>query len=170
MSKRLTDREIAKLEPATDPYFEFDSEVTGLAVKVAPSGLRSFTFDWSEPGKPRRRKTIGQFPVWTIGKARIAASKMRLRADAGEKVVRAKSERIADLAVDWRAVVKLTRRPGTAVQYGVALDNYILPSFGRLTPRDLNTNAIEAWHGGIAQTVPIQANRSLGTLSTFCSF
>jgi integrase len=168
VATRLTDRGISALKPSDASTYFFDTEVAGLALRLYPSGLRSFVFDYRENGK-QRRVTIGRFPTWTIGKARTHASRMRLRADAGE-IVAPRGERIADLIESWRAVVRLTRRPGTVTGYSLAIDNHIIPAFGKLTPRELSRNAIESWHGELAQATPIQANRSLGVLSSFISW
>jgi len=169
---RLTDRGIAALKPAPgakDSAYVFDAEVVGLAVRIYPAGTKSFTFDYRQDGR-QKRITIGRFPTWSIGKARGHASKLRLKADAGEVVAPGRGELIAGLAEQWRKVVRLTRRPGTTVGYELALDNHIIPKFGRMVPRELGRNAIESWHGELAQATPIQANRSLGALSAFCSW
>jgi integrase len=166
MPKRLTDRAIASLEPA-GTYF--DTEVTGLACKVYSSGVKAFVFVWREQGR-QRRTTLGRFPAWTIGKARSHASRMRLRADTGEAVVAERGGRVDDLIEQWRAVVKLTRRPGTVVGYELAIDNHIVPAFGKDEPKAITRNRVEQWHGEIAQRTPIQANRSLGVLSSFMSW
>ena len=85
MAERLTDRGIAALKPSANSVYHFDTEVSGLAVRVYPSGIKSFIFDWRHHGH-QRRITIGQHPAWTIGKARIHAGKLRLKADTGESM------------------------------------------------------------------------------------
>jgi hypothetical protein len=69
MPTRLTDRFIAAIKPAETIIYVFDSEVSGLAIRVYPSGRKTFIFDWRQDHR-QRRVTIGQFPAWTIGKAR----------------------------------------------------------------------------------------------------
>ena len=83
MAERLTDRGIAALKPSDTSILIFDSEVSGLAVRVYPSGRKVFVFDWRENDR-QRRITLGAHPAWTIGKARTYASRLRLKADTGE--------------------------------------------------------------------------------------
>ncbi|MFH0301005.1 tyrosine-type recombinase/integrase [Bradyrhizobium sp. 31Argb] len=169
MAERLTDRGIAALKPAKKPYLIFDSEVSGLAVKIYESSQKAFVFDWRE-NRRQRRKTIGKFPAWTIGKARTHASRMRLKADTGETVAPGRGGKVADLIGQWRAVVQLTRRPGTAAGYCHMIDNHIIPAFGKDEPRSVTRNRVEAWHGEMAAHTPINANRALGVLSSFMSW
>lgn len=170
MPERLTDRGIAALKPSRDgSVYHFDSEVSGLAVRIYPSGVKAFVFDWREHGR-QRRITIGRFPTWTIGKARAHTGKMRLKADVGEAVAPGRGGRLADLIGEWLGVVRLTRRTYTARNYSRLINAHILPAFGASEPRTLTRNGIEAWHGAIAQRVPVDANRALATLSSFLSW
>ena len=58
MPERLTDRGIAALKPSDTSILIFDSEVSGLAVRVYPSGRKVFVFDWRENHR-QRRITLG---------------------------------------------------------------------------------------------------------------
>jgi integrase len=169
MAERLTDRGIAALKPADTSILFFDSEVSGLAVRVYPSGRRTFIFDWRADGR-QRRVTIGQYPTWTIGKARAHAGRLRLKADVGETITPGRGSRVADLIEQWRDVVKLTRRPSTAKSYCRLIDSHITPHFGKSEPKAITRNAIEQWHGEIAKRTPLEANRALATLSAFLSW
>lgn len=84
-------------------------------------------------------------------------------------MVETRGSTVAELIEAWREVVKLTRRPSTATAYGYMIDKNIVPEFGKMQPRDITRNAVEAWHGRIAQQTPIHDNRVLGTLSSFMS-
>ena len=83
---RLTDRFITAIKPSRTIIYVFDSEVGGLAIRTYPSGRKTFIFDYRQDYR-QRRVTIGQFPAWTIGKARAHASRLRVRVDSGENVV-----------------------------------------------------------------------------------
>ena len=169
MATRLTDRFVASLKPSDITTYEFDSEVSGLAVKLYPSGRRTFIFDWRENNR-QRRVTIGAFPTWSIGKARSHASKLRLKADVGETVVIERGGRVADLIEQWKEVVRLTRRPSTGAGYLGMVNVYILPAFGRDDPKAITRNRVEHWHAQLAQRVPVRANRCLAVLSSFMSW
>ena len=169
MAERLTDRGIAALKASDTSILLFDSEVSGLALRIYPSGRKVFVFDWRDNGK-QRRITIGQFPAWTIGKARAHASRLRLKADVGETIAPGRGGKVADLIEQWRAVVQLTRRPGTANGYCHMIDNHIIPAFGKEEPKAITRNRIEVWHGRMAERTPINANRALGVLSSFMSW
>ena len=168
MPERLTDRRIASLKPS-DGQYHFDSEVSGLAVRIYESGRKIFCFDWREHGR-QRRISIGEFPSWTIGRARLHASRLRLKADIGESVSPGRGERLADLIAAWLDIVHLTRRAGTLKVYRRLVNAHIVPAFGEHDPRALTRNAIVAWHAKIAQTTPVDANRALAVLSAFLSW
>lgn len=169
MPTHLTDRAVAALKPSDKRYLVFDDEVEGLAIQIQPSGSRSWVFHWTEKFR-QRRVTIGKFPVWTTGKARTHAGRMRLKADAGEVVVEVRGSTVAVLIEKWRETVKLTRRESTATAYSYMIDKNIVPEFGKDQPKDITRNRVEAWHGRIAQETPIHANRVLGALSSFMSW
>src|SRR5262245_8966427 len=115
--ERLTDRRIAAAKPrpsASD--FLFDSEVSGLALPIYPTGQKSCVFIWHEAGR-QRGKTLGRFPVWSIGKARREASRLRLKADAGQSVAAARGSRLEILAEKWLAIVHQIRAAETYRKY-----------------------------------------------------
>ena len=169
MATRLTDRGITALKPADKSYLVFDSEVSGLALRVYETGRKTFIFDWRDHGR-QRRVTIGKFPTWTIGKARTQASKLRLKADTGETVAPGRGERVVDLITAWKEVVRLTRRPGTVMSYFSLIDDHIIPAFGHFDPRAISRNGVEKWHAEIAQKTPISANRAMAVLSAFLTW
>ena len=170
MAERLTDRGIAALKPSDKAYIIFDSEVSGFGVRVYPSGRKVLIFDWRDKNRKQSRKVIGAHPVWTVGRGRIAASKMRLKADTGESIMPERGMRVAELITPWKQIVRLTRRPATVQQYLCVLDRYVIPVFGESEPRAITRNAVEHWHATIAQTAPVMANRAMAVLSSFLTW
>ena len=167
MAERLTDRSIASLKPTGRSVLHFDSAVRGLALRIYGSGQKSFVFIWRDELGRQRRVTIGAPPVWTIGKARTHASQLRLKADVGESVTPRRGGRLDALVEQWLAVVAVTRRPRTADKYRRQINRHVVPVFGAFDPRSIGRNAIESWHGAIAQRTPVEANRVLTTLGVF---
>ena len=95
MTERLTDRGCAAIiPPPKGNHLYFDNEVSGLALLVRAGGRKTFVFDWRErdTGK-QRRLTLGRFPTWTVGKARLHAGKLRLKADTGDDSFRKPAHR-----------------------------------------------------------------------------
>lgn len=84
---RLNDTQIRKLEAESANYTVWDTGVTGLGVKVAPTGRKVFQVAYSVRVNgvraPERRFTIGAFPAWTTEVARREAAEIRLQADQG---------------------------------------------------------------------------------------
>ena len=147
----------------TRAYTTSTARCRGLALRIYPTGRKVFVFDWRENGR-QRRTTIGQFPAWTIGKARTHASRMRLKADTGETVTPGRGGRVADLIEQWKDVVRLTRRPSTAKSYCRLIDSHIVPHFGKGEPRAITRNAVEQWHGQIAQADTARSQPRAGDL------
>ena len=76
MKKNLTDRTLKAMKPARlgKTYDVADAQVPGLAVRVLPSGQRTFVFVGRFPGKtnPTRRR-LGTYGALTLEKARDKA-------------------------------------------------------------------------------------------------
>ena len=62
---RLTDAGVGKLKPHTTEYAVWDNEVSGLGVRVRPSGHRSFVWHGRVQGEPVRA-TVGPAPLMTV--------------------------------------------------------------------------------------------------------
>ena len=168
MVERLTDRGIAALKPvAGKPYFVFDAEVSGLAVKVYQSGQRSFVFDWRENRK-QHHVTMGQFPASTIGKARTHAVRMRVRVDVGDSVATGRGGRVADLIEPGAS--RPTDAPArNRHRLSRMIAVHTLPTSARPTRGD-HPQPGRGWHGQIGARTPVHATARLGMLSPFLSW
>ncbi len=70
----LTDVEIRNLKARpTGRYEVFDSKVPGFAIRVSPSGVKSFVLMYRSMGR-LRRLTVGRYPVISLVEARRLAS------------------------------------------------------------------------------------------------
>src|SRR5262249_56804703 len=76
MKKNLTDRTLKAMKPARrgKTYDVTDAQVPGLAVRVMPSGQRTFVFVGRFPGKTNStRRRLGTYGALTLEKAREKA-------------------------------------------------------------------------------------------------
>src|SRR5947209_8668196 len=69
----LTDLAIRGLAPAADRRIElFEAKIPGFAVRVFPSGIKSFVVFYRHKGR-LRRLTLGRYPVLSLSDARRLA-------------------------------------------------------------------------------------------------
>ena len=73
MPSKLTTRTVQALQPRERPYEERDSELTGLLLRVQPSGLKTFWYAYAFAGKRANRYRLGAFPGISIEGARTLA-------------------------------------------------------------------------------------------------
>jgi integrase len=80
----LTDREISAFKPIDRPRDHFDAnpDYPGHAVRVAPSGRKTFTFHFTLDGK-RGRLDLGSYPALTLKESRARALAARRAVDDG---------------------------------------------------------------------------------------
>lgn len=71
-TKLLTDRMIAGLKPAATRREYFDAKVAGLALRVTPTGAKTWTLLYRHRGR-LRRLTLGSLDVVTLAQARERA-------------------------------------------------------------------------------------------------
>ena len=71
MSKHLlTDAVVRKAKSQAKAYRLFDGE--GLALRVAPTGAKSWQFRYRLHGKPQTF-TVGKYPTFSLAEARLRA-------------------------------------------------------------------------------------------------
>jgi integrase len=71
---RFTDRSIAALKPKADRYEIWEDGRTGLGIRVASSGRKSFIYMYRFDGKPRRM-TLGLYPKLSLANAHVLHAK-----------------------------------------------------------------------------------------------
>lgn len=69
MKAKLSPRVVDGAKPATGPYEIRDTVLTGLLLRVQPSGVRSYVLEW----RRGKRRTLGRHPVMTVDQARRMA-------------------------------------------------------------------------------------------------
>jgi hypothetical protein len=74
----LTARYLDQLKPQRTRFEVFDTLVPGLAIRVSPSGRKSFTLYYRHHGR-LRRVGLGRYPDVLLGDARKTAMQQRGR-------------------------------------------------------------------------------------------
>ncbi len=80
LTKNLVDRAVP---PAVGQTFIRDDELTGLALRVTASGVKSFVFEGRIRGR-MRRITVGQYPAVTVLRAREEILKIKAAIAQGD--------------------------------------------------------------------------------------
>ncbi len=171
MRIKLSRATLDSAKPGAQRYLLRDTRTVGLALKIEPSGTRTFVFEYRLQGKPSQRYNIGRYgQPWTLDQARAEAGRLRSLVDRGldPLAVRQREASSGRSLTELAALVmaqleRSGRRPGTLYIYRRMLRLFILPRFGRLRVEDLSVEHVERMHAELERT-PVQANHALVVL------
>lgn len=167
---KLTDGDrgtIAKAElPGKGQRFIFDDHrdaPRGFGLRITAAGGKAFIIRYSVDGR-ERRKTIGEWPTWTLEAARAEARDLARGIDKGNDPLEAKRRRRAepilkDVAKDW-----LERHAsGLASEKDITayINNGILPKLGNMKVTDLRRRDFIEVIEAKAETAPRAAAQML---------
>lgn len=149
----------------------WDSAVPGFGVIVTAAGAKSFIFNYRTKAGRQRRFTIGAFPNWTTGAARIEARQLRRVVDQG-------GDPLADLEADREApavdelIARFAhehlprRRASTAADYRSMISKHIAPTLGHFKVAEVTFADVNRLHHRLtASGSPYRANRVIAVLS-----
>ena len=144
---RLTDAGIRRLRPDRTEYIVWDSRVSGLGVRVRPSGHRSYVWHGHSNGAAARL-TIGSTDLKTIEDARREILALRTGAHPRSDETRKDQPAVPvfrDFATtEWRQTVT-NRRAHSSSTYIDRTLRLLLPAFGRLRLDRIRRIAVERW-------------------------
>jgi integrase len=168
MTMKLTNKIIATLPvPATGNRLTYDSEVTGLAIRITAAGDRRFVFNYTRKADRReRRYTIGEFGPWEIGPVREEAKRLRRVVDAGGDPLGELQETraaptVADLFARFEQEHLPRKRDRTQKSYRNTIRRDVLPTLGAMKVAAVTYADIDKLHRIISKRAPVQANRML---------
>ena len=149
MRTRLTDAKIAALRPREREYTVWDERISGLGVRVRPSGHRSYVFL-----RNGRRASLGPAALKTVDEARRECFEGVAPAETAPS--------FGDfVANQWRAACYRHFKPSTQRTVNSFLNSQLLPTFGS-TPLDRITAAeVGRWFDRYSRRAPGGANRTL---------
>lgn len=174
---KFTKREIEKIEVSDERQVFYDTDYTGLSLRVQPSGKKSFYFGY-RPGRGRavdkKWVMLGTFPVMTVEQARVKAKETAASIQQGIDPARevradkaAATMQIALQAFFDEHVSKL--KPGSIRSYTTIITKHLMPAFGKIRVKDMTYSDIAKLHHSMKAT-PYLANRSVAVLSKFFSW
>jgi integrase len=168
MTLKLSNKIIANLPvPETGNKITYDSEVTGLGIRVTAAGDRRFVFNYTRKADRReRRYTIGEFGPWEIGPVREEAKRLRRVVDAGGDPLGEQQETraaptVADLFARFEQEHLPRKRARTQRGYRNTIRANVLPVLGSLKVAAVTYSDMDKLHRDISKRAPIQANRAL---------
>lgn len=176
---KITKRVVDSAGPRATRYTIFDSEVKGFGLRVYPSGLKSYVFEYraGEGGRAaaKKRVTIGGSTEFTPDEARKRADKLRASVKVGEDPQGDKAKARAAVTVEALAKdflkehVKAKRAENTASAYEDIIENHVIPRLGKLKAKDVSTGQIAKLHYDMRDT-PSMANKTTAVISSMFSF
>lgn len=147
--KKLTDPFI-KHYPNPEKRIEvYDDLVEGLAVRITPTGHKSFVLRYRY-GTGGKRYTIGKYPDWSLAEARGEAKELKKVLSRGLDPMEEKQKKKYDpgpksfreLAETYKEFHLPTLRKKTREEYRRIIDNELIPSLGKFPANDLNRSEI----------------------------
>jgi integrase len=161
--KGFSDGDVRKLPtPAKGNKVYYDSAYGGLkgfGVRVTASGAQSFILNYSVRDTGReKRYTIGSFPDWTTGAARIEARRLKQEVDRGADPLgdiedAREAPTVSELIARFEKEHLTKKRDSTADAYKSWLRIHIGPSLGRLKVAEVTVDHVEAMHRRLSQKI-----------------
>ena len=170
----LTARFVATVTPAETRREYFDRAVTGLALRVAPTGTKSWVLLYRQ-GRRLRRWTLGRYPTLSLADARDRARAGLRTAAAGNDPAQPKRTQRNALTVGElaeRYLVEYARpRKRSWKEDRRLLTHAVLPSWRHQAARDIQRADGRALVQAVAtRGAPIAANRLRALLHTLFGF
>jgi integrase len=171
---KLTARTVQSLKPGEKRIQLFDADQKGLAIRVAPSGVKTWSVVYKWNGRMLRH-TLGTYPAVSLAAARERAREaLRNVANGIDPQRQKKTERLAEtfeeLAADYMERWARRRGPDGGEQKKSwredqrIINAYLLPRFRRVRAKDVGRADVRIMLEAIAETAPVQANRVLACL------
>jgi integrase len=172
MASKITDAVVKALPaPAKGSRIFYDDVAKGFGVRVTSTGARSFILNYRTRLGRERRFTIGSFPDWKTGGARMEAAELKRQIDRGgdplgDIVANRAAPTVTDLCARFESEYLPRKRPSTQTTYRQQIAAEIIPALGRLKVANVAFADIDGVHRAITKRgKPYRANRVLALLS-----
>jgi integrase len=155
------------------PHIIFDDDVPGFAVRVYPSGAKSFLVDYRFNGR-QKRMVIGKYGVLTLDEARKRARKIITQKDDGQDPLEEKKQRnIADNVSQLCEIfLEKYSKPHKKSwkEDERRIQKHIVPSIGTLRLQSIKRTDITNLHNKLGKHHIYEANRVVALLSVIFEF
>jgi integrase len=158
---RLTQIDVDKATySGKNPDIRRDDAVPGLALRIYPSGRKSYIIEWNKDNR-RGREVIGDARITHLSKIRDIARQKITAIKAGN--VSLKVVTVADLAEEFiNRHLKAKRRSWRQVER--VINKWIKPELGSYRVDRLPRRVVSELHSRIGKAAPINANRTISYL------
>ncbi|MHB1287226.1 MAG: tyrosine-type recombinase/integrase [Leptospirales bacterium] len=165
--QHFTQKWLETLLPKDKPYLVRDDEVTGLVVKVYPTGSKTFFLN-VRVGRTVDMFKLGVWPDLNVALVREKAKKMRAELAQGKNP---KAEKKEGLTIGEFFLVYMERHGAEKKSASKDLSQFerLLKPWQNYKLSEITRSKIEALHRNIGKETPTQANRVLALLSTMFS-
>jgi integrase len=181
----LTERVAKAAKPAKARYTIPDGKVSGLGLRVEPSGLKTFIVRYRSNGggrgAPERLMVIGRYgPTMTVNQARQEAGRIlaivKLGGDPGAERHQKRGMptfgEVAEEFLNEAAKLAIARpqetrlRSNTIRNYRSLLYRHVCPAFGSLKIDAVTTADVQRLHRRVGAKRPVNANRCLEVVAS----
>src|SRR5215813_13974840 len=172
-AQKITQKLIDGLEPETNDYIQYDSDVRGFGVRVTPNRVKSFILNY-RINRRVRRVTIGRCDEWSVTGARKEAETLRGKINDGfdplqESDAECGAPSFAELTKEYLEAAHTHKRPATLRNDRSMIDSILLPQLGRHKVADIHRQDLERIHRNLKPT-KYRANRVLALVSAIFSW
>ncbi len=167
---KITKRRVEAIKPSDRDIFEWDDELRGFAIRVKPSGVRSYVVQYRNQHGRSRRLTIGTHGRLTAEQARAEAQQLlSLVARGGDPAEDRKAFREAPTMAEFAErymtdYAPYKKKPGTLETDRINLRCHVLPALGSLTMAAITKTDVTHLHQSMKST-PGAANRTIQLVS-----
>ena len=163
--RRLTDAGIARLRPAAREYTVWDSRVAGLAVRVRPSGSRTFVYH-RKTDRGVKKTSFGPALLRKVEEVRRACLVVASDAvETDERPHEAAPLLFRDfVAGSWKTACLDRCKPTTQRGVRSPLKRQLLPAFDSRRLDRITRSMVLRWFEDYSRTAPGGANKVLGLL------
>ena len=168
---KLTDAAVAHLRARGKEYTVWDSEVSGLGVRVRPTGGKSWVLLRNAGGRARR-VSLGPVITRTVAEARRECHARKAEPEARDAGLpaRAVPSLAAFVAGEWRAAHFERYKPSSKKTARSLLDGRILPAFGSQPLDRIAPAQARRWFDAFSRTAPGNANNALKLFRQIMNF